>query len=325
MGDLLLGVDVGGTKTHAVLSDLLGNILGFIETGSGNWEGIGWDQYQERLAEAIQKVLAQCGGQIQDIHSAAFGIAGYDWPCQLETHQNIIRALGIPEPFIVVNDTELGIAAGTTDGWGIALVSGTGCNCRGWSKDRTRYGRVVGGMTWSAEQAGASGMIEKVMEIVALDWTQRGENSTLSEHMMKAKGASSLFDLIEGLYVGRYSISSQDAPFIFALANSGNPDAIKVLKWMGKQLGNMAIGVIRQIGLQEQEFEIVLVGSLWKGSPIQLAETKKVIQTLARGAKYSFLDFPPVLGASCLAAEVTGIPPKSFRENLVFSWRKLQQ
>ena len=35
-----LGVDVGGTKTHALIADEAGQALGFATGGPGNWEAV---------------------------------------------------------------------------------------------------------------------------------------------------------------------------------------------------------------------------------------------------------------------------------------------
>jgi activator of 2-hydroxyglutaryl-CoA dehydratase len=40
---ILLGVDIGGTKTRALLVDENGSVLGFGKAGPGNHESVGWD------------------------------------------------------------------------------------------------------------------------------------------------------------------------------------------------------------------------------------------------------------------------------------------
>jgi N-acetylglucosamine kinase-like BadF-type ATPase len=41
------------------------------------------------------------------------------------------EAQGIARSFIVVNDSELVLASGTPEGWGVALIGGTGSVCLG--------------------------------------------------------------------------------------------------------------------------------------------------------------------------------------------------
>ncbi len=38
-----LGVDVGGTKTHALIADESGRAVGFAQAGTGSWEVVGYN------------------------------------------------------------------------------------------------------------------------------------------------------------------------------------------------------------------------------------------------------------------------------------------
>ena len=42
-----LGVDIGGTKSHALIADESGQVVGFGRAGAGNWEGVGYDGLQQ--------------------------------------------------------------------------------------------------------------------------------------------------------------------------------------------------------------------------------------------------------------------------------------
>ncbi|MEI6291232.1 MAG: BadF/BadG/BcrA/BcrD ATPase family protein, partial [Chloroflexota bacterium] len=52
-----LGVDVGGTKTHALICDETGNAAGFGKSGPGNWESVGLDGLYKTLEQAINQAL----------------------------------------------------------------------------------------------------------------------------------------------------------------------------------------------------------------------------------------------------------------------------
>ena len=45
-----LGVDIGGTKSHALIADENGQVVGFGRAGAGNWEAVGYDGLQQVLA-----------------------------------------------------------------------------------------------------------------------------------------------------------------------------------------------------------------------------------------------------------------------------------
>ena len=73
------------------------------------------------------------------ISAACFGLAGIDSPEDEAQVARWVREQAITATFTVVNDSELILAGGTPEGWGVALVAGTGSVCLG----RTREGRTV--------------------------------------------------------------------------------------------------------------------------------------------------------------------------------------
>ena len=74
-----LGVDVGSTKTHALLADETGHALSLGESGPGNPDGVGHEGLTAVLHEAIDQALAVANVGIEQIAGAGFGIGGDDW------------------------------------------------------------------------------------------------------------------------------------------------------------------------------------------------------------------------------------------------------
>ena len=122
-----LGVDVGNTKTHALIAALDGEVVGFAEIGCGNYEVLGAEGYAEALRQVTDLALNDAGISRAEIAGMGFGIAGYDWPSEYALHANGIEALEIPAPYAFVNDVEIGIYAGTKAGWGVDAGTGRGC------------------------------------------------------------------------------------------------------------------------------------------------------------------------------------------------------
>ncbi|MBN1668698.1 MAG: hypothetical protein JW862_16510, partial [Anaerolineales bacterium] len=103
-----LGVDVGATKSHALIADQTGQVVGFGQAGPGNHEVVGWDGYRLVLQEITRQALQTAGIQARQIAGAGFGLAGYDWPSQRQPHQQAIATLGLDCPFELVNDAVIG-------------------------------------------------------------------------------------------------------------------------------------------------------------------------------------------------------------------------
>jgi len=314
-----LGIDIGGTKSHALIADENCQVVGFGRAGTGSWEGVGYAGLQQVLGAITDQALGMAGLKRKQIAGAGMGIAGYDWPSQREPHIDIIQSLELHCPIELVNDAALGIPAGTREGWGLSVVSGTGCNCRGWNADRSRTGRAVGGQShWSREAAGGYDIVFRAMRAVSFEWTCRGPATDLTRAFIEKTGAPDLDELIEGLYLEQYPFAASYVMMVFEIAAQGDPEALQVMRWAGDQLGQLACGVIRQVGLQNETFEVVQIGSLYNGHPLISEQMGKTIQKLAPRAKLARLNAPPVVGGVLLGMEsVMGKSAYARRENVI--------
>lgn len=313
-----LGIDTGASKSHALIADGEGRVLGFGEGGPGNWEGVGWEGTRAVLEKIITRATAQAGVQRGDISAAGFGLAGYDWPEDRAPHEAIIRAL-LPSglPIEMVNDALIGLWAGTDAGWGVVVAAGTSCNCYGRSAEG-KIGRVVGSSSFG-EYAGAGELVWWAAQAVAHDWTLRGPATRLSETLVSAAGAADRADLLAGLMRGRYTLGPDAAPLVFAVAAEGDPVARQMVQRAGRELGNLAVGVIRQLEIGHLPFDVVLSGSLYKGSPLIQESLAETVHAEAPRATLVRLKAPPVVGAVLLAMEQAGIDAAALRRPLIES------
>src|ERR1051325_10389623 len=125
-----LGIDVGSSKTHALIVNEQGQCVGFGKSGGGNHQGVGYERLTEVLTESFEHAKEISGVDQADITGAGFGVAGYDFPSDREGHLKAIAALGLSCPVEVVNDGFNGLLAGATRGIGVNVTAGSGTNCR---------------------------------------------------------------------------------------------------------------------------------------------------------------------------------------------------
>ena len=313
-----LGIDGGGTKTHALVADENGQALGFTRGGPGSWEVVGYAGLTDSLRNVTSRAVNEAGITLSQITSAGLGLAGFDWPSQEAAHIDALTAAGIRTPSRLVNDTVLGIIAGSREGWGIAIVSGTGCNCRGISRDHQRQARVVGGAGhWSGEAAGGADILARAMRAVTYEWTKRGPVTGLSQAFLAHTAAQNLDELIEGLYLERYPFDPAMVLLVFETARQGDAQAMEVMRWAGRELGGMALGVINQLELKDEMFDVVLIGSIYDGHPLIKETLAETLLTAAPCASLVQLKVPPVVGGVLLAMEDAGIDPQLRRTQLI--------
>jgi N-acetylglucosamine kinase-like BadF-type ATPase len=301
MSRYFLGVDVGGTKSHAVIADENGNAIGFGAGSAGNPETWGYDGLANVLQTITGDALRSAGIDKRQLTSAGFGIAGYDWPGDDALTAQAIRTLNLNLPFAFVNDSVIALLAGATEGWGVTVIAGTGCNCRGRDQ-QGREGRVAGeGQV--GEDGGSGGLVRKAIDAVTRAWTMRGPETALTQALIAHVGATDVVDLLEGICRHRYRLGSNDVPIVFEVAALGDAVAIEAVKWAGRELGSYAVGVIHQLNFEKMSFEVVLAGSFYKGSPLVAESLKAEIDTVAPKSKVVRLTAPPVVGGVVLAKQ----------------------
>jgi N-acetylglucosamine kinase-like BadF-type ATPase len=290
--------------------------------GPGNYEGVGWDGLAATLNAITDQALSSAEIAKEQLSGAGFGIAGYDWPAEREPTRQAIDTLGIPALIRFVNDTIIGLLAGANEGWGIAVVSGTSNNCRGRDREG-REGRVTGNGPWLGEYGGGTEIVTRALHAVAAAWTQRGPETGLTAAFIELVGASDVTDLLEGIILQRYQLSASAAPAVFQTATAGDRVAREVIEWAGGELGSLAQGVIRQLGFERLDFEVVLIGSLFRVSETLTETMMSTIHQIAPGAKPAPLKAPPVVGGVLLAMEGMEPNTRMARQVLIQSMPKL--
>ena len=301
-----LGVDVGATKTHAVVIDHVGRVCGFGRAGAGNPEDVGLDGLHDALEESTAAALSTLPLGVDELAGAGFGVAGYDWPHDLAPIAGTVAHLGLVCPIRIANDAVPGIVIGTREGWGLSLVSGTGCNCWGWDRGHRREGRVTGHGLLMGEHAGAGELVHRAMQLVGHSWTRRIGPTALTDAFVAHTGASGVEELIAGYATHRLPIGADAASLVFDVAAAGDMTARGLIDWAGQELGELANAVIRQLEFEHLEFEIVMVGGMFDAGEPLVAGVRRTVHALAPGARLVRLTAPPALGAALIGMEAAG-------------------
>lgn len=322
MAAYYLGVDTGATKSEALLSDERGQVLGYGRGGPGNWETVGWDGTRSVLQTIIGQAVGAAGISVAGVTASGLGLAGCDWPEDTQPHLALLRDIGLRGPITLVNDAVLGLIAGAQAGWGVVVSAGTSCNCYG--RDAAgRFGRVTGDGRFG-EYAGAGELVQYALQAVARAWSLRGPQTLLSTIFVNAAGARDVDDLLAGLVRGRYFLDASHARLVFQAAEAGDDVANLAIDWAGRQLGELANGVIRQLELGDQTFELVLSGSFFRGSPRLQTLIEEVVTATAPGAQTIRLAAPPVTGGVLLAMESANAVTPQVRQLLRESGEKIR-
>ena len=311
-----LGIDVGSSKTHALIVDETGQCVGFGKAGGGNHQGVGYDGLEKVLRGSFEGALNMSGVDKAHIAGAGFGVAGYDFPSDREAHLQTISKLGLACPVEVVNDGVNGLLAGATKGIGVNVTSGSSNNCRARNRNG-KEGRIVGNGWAFGEFGGGIEIVQRGLQMVNYAWIKRIPPTALTEIYIHAAGAKNEIDLMEGLSSEQYHLFPYIAVEVIKAAQNGDTAAREIIQWAGEELGWLAVSVARQIEMENDEVEIIQSGSVFYAGELITNPMRDIVLRHCPKAKLIRLDGPPVVGAVILGMEQAGFDGYAVRREMV--------
>jgi N-acetylglucosamine kinase-like BadF-type ATPase len=303
---VVLGVEGGGSHTHALVVDGSGGLVGAAATRDpSNWEDVGFEAASAAIRACVREALASSGTEPAEVAAAVFGLAGVDFPIDEDRLGGVPSAIGVHGPVQIVNDSFVALRAGTDRPFGVVAVAGTGSVVAG----RNRAGRTfrtlglgpVFGDTGSASEVSAA-----AFTAVADAYLGRGPQTTLTEALLERTELASVLDLLEATGRGRVD-DSRFAPLVVAAARGGDAPAASILREAGRRIGLNVAHAVRTLEMQGEEFDLVLTGGMFRSESSDFVEP--VLNSLgeaAPAARAQILAAPPVAGAVLLALELAG-------------------
>lgn len=311
-----LGIDVGSSKTHALIVDETGRCVGFGKAWGGNHQSVGYEGFFNAIHDSFAGAKEMSGVENAQIAGAGFGVAGYDFPSDREAHLQEISRLGLSCPLEVVNDGWNGLYAGAARGVGVNVTAGSSNNCRGRNRDG-KEGRIVGNGPPFGEQGGGTEIVQRGLQLVNHAWIKRIPPTALTQIYIDAVGANDEMDLMEGLSNEQYHLFPFLAIQVIQAARDGDAAAQDVIRWAGEELGWLAVSVARQIEMEDDELEVIQSGSVFDAGEIIAAPMRAIVEQYCPRAKMFRLTCPPVVGAVILGMEQAGFDGYAVRGEII--------
>ena len=301
----LVGIDGGATKTSCIIGDENGKIISG-ETGrASNYQVVGVEYTKASILSALNGAMDKIGISIMDIDYAVLGLAGADMECDYKILNSMCCEIFNEVPFKVVNDCWIGLRAGSDKNFGIVTICGTGTNSAG----RSRNGQEIILRSMSYEMGNWGGGTELLRD--ALHYAFRSEECTGRKTMLEVEIPKmfNLSDMEQIATLLRKEKNDEEKMYaipikVFELATKGDEVCQDMLIKMGREMGTFASGVIKRLRLGNKEFEVVLVGSVFKGrNPLLIDEYTTTVHKSAPYAKILVSSREPVEGAYLLAVD----------------------
>jgi N-acetylglucosamine kinase-like BadF-type ATPase len=304
-GRLVLGLDGGGTSTIVRLADSAGATLGEGRAGPSNQKAVGPDLARQAITDAIGSAFDSAGLARRAVDVACLGLAGFDRPEDRALLQSWASEGSWAERVVTANDAELVLAAGTPEGWGIALIAGTGSIAFGKAPDG-QTARAGGWGPLLGDEGSAYAVAIAGLRLVARRADGRDgtapDPDRLTAAALAATGAAEPADLIRILYKegwDRPRIASLAPALIDGIDPEADPMAAKTLVLdPAAQLADAVDAVRDRLWLNDRPVTLALAGSfLLLCRPLRLAVGRNF-----EDSTVTLVDVPaPVAGAVILA------------------------
>jgi len=299
----LIGVDGGGTKTVAALSDLKGKISKIGKSGSSHPRNLGLKKAMENVVKAISQILKD--KKNAKILSTFIGLPAVAEEFKFRKRE-IIRKLkkykAVSKIFEgkvkIGSDQEVAFRAGV-DGDGVMLNTGTGCVAHGWKGKKEIH---VSGWGYLADEGGAFFVGQKTFQVILKNLDGRGSKTLLTKLTFKKLKLKREEDFLNVVYQNPTEIVPLLSVFCDEASQKDDKIAKKIIIEAAKESTLAAKTAIKKLKFQKNRFPLVLVGSMFK-SKIFLEKVKKGIKKFAPKINFILLKEKPVIGAVKLAIE----------------------
>ncbi len=241
----LLGIDGGGSRVRALLTRN-GAEIGRAESGPGNPLSIGFETAEANIKQAAEKACQDAGG-LRAVDAACVGLAGVGRRSAAEKMREALRRIGFPSRTLLTHDARIALAGAAGRDSGVVLIAGSGSIC---------YGRAESGVEtrcggWGAllDDAGGGYAIGLAgLRAAMRAYDGRLDSRVLLESALEYCGVDSAEEIIMWKGLVEKSAVAEFAPRVFSAAETGCPEAARIVQEGAKELAKMAAVAADRLG-----------------------------------------------------------------------------
>jgi N-acetylglucosamine kinase-like BadF-type ATPase len=303
---LVLGIDGGASSTTALLAEgATGRVLGRGDGGPSNIQAVGEEAALRELEVAAGAAFDAARLPYATVAAAALGLAGIDVD-GVDVIRGWADRVELAEKLSIANDATLLFAAGTPDGWGLAMVAGTGSIA--FTLDKEGKDARAGGWGYlmgdegSAFRLGLEGLRAACRCADGIGTP----TALLTEYLAKL-GSTDPRDFIPAVYRGAWDKAAIAglAPIVLDLAATDKV-ARTILETEAVELARTAAAAVAKGGLPNVDVPIALTGGLLLRSTAFREQFLSNLRTCGVTPGPVGLVEDPAVGAVVLARKLLG-------------------
>src|ERR671920_1824260 len=240
MPKILIGADVGGTKTAVAVSED-GKILGRADGPGGAVRPGRALVAATTITEVVRRALSAAGRLTADV--MVVGAAGAGRDPEREELRKALRAENIAPNVVVTTDIDIALAAAFDEGPGIVVSAGTGSVAVG--RDRAGKQHRIGGYGWQMGDEGSGYAIGRAaLGAVSRAFDGRSPRTALSERVLAVTRSEDFDALVRWAAGASPAEVAALAPHVLDVAAHGDPLAQGIADYAARELTQLVICLV---------------------------------------------------------------------------------
>jgi N-acetylglucosamine kinase-like BadF-type ATPase len=307
-----LGIDGGGSKTAALVTDESGAPRGRGLAGGSNHLRVGIETATRNIERAVNIALVESGIAIREIEYAYCGIAGSDHP---EHHERVVESLRTFFPrgnFIVDTDARIALTGAVGFGSGIVIIAGTGSVAFG-RNDRGQECRAGGWGPILGDEGSGYAIGRDGLAAVLRAHDGRGPATELTDLLCREHDMCDPADLPRYIYSANTHADdiARCGELVMEAAADGDAVAHDIIHRAAIDLAECVIAVARRLEITNESFPVARVGGAFNAGDQLIAPLRELIVEVAPRAELIAPLHTPVEGAAMMAIRAATMPRAS--------------
>jgi glucosamine kinase len=272
MPKVLIGADVGGTKTAVAVSED-GKIVGRADgPGAAVRPGRALAS-ASTIIEVVRRALSAAGRLTGDV--LLVGAAGAGRAPEREELRTAIRSENLASHVVVTTDIEIALTAAFGNGPGIVVSAGTGSVAVG--RDQSGKRHRIGGYGWQMGDEGSGYAIGRAsLGAISRAVDGRSPPTALSDRILKTTRSEDFDALVRWAAGASPAEVAALAPHVLAVAAEGDPLAQGIADYAARELSQLAICLLPKMDLSPPVQVAITGGLLSPDQPLRRALLAKL-------------------------------------------------
>jgi len=302
----VIGIDGGGSKTHAIVADETGNSLGEA-TGPGSAVKPGEEEASANvIAQVVQDALAKAKMPDVTPRVVCVGVAGVGREQARQALSEVLTSRNIANDVVVQTDFSIALEDSFGEGPGVLLIAGTGSAAFGRSPAGTT-GRCGGWGPIIGDEGSGTWIGRRALSIVSAAADGRESQTGLTGAILTAAEVNEVMDLIPWAAAATRQQIASLAPVVFTVAEGGDLRANAVISLAVEELMLHIRALAQQLfGDERASVPVALAGGLMSKGSMLRKRLEHRLRAAVPGAQVKPGQIVPARGAVRSALRFVG-------------------